>query len=512
MTVAIGVDVGTTGAQAVAVDEGGGVVATASSGYPLLTPRPGWTEQDPAEWWRAAREVLARTTSEVADRGDVVGGLGLTGQMHGSVFLDGSGEVIRPALLWNDQRTAKQCEAITELVGEQRLVQITGNPTLTGFQAPKVLWLRDEEPDAYARVEHVLLPKDSIRYRLAGEFATDASDAAGTLFLDLEQRRWSQEVLDALGVPGEWLPPVFESPEAAGALRASVAAELGLVSGVPIAAGGGDNAAAAIGTAITRDGLMSSSIGTSGVLFAHADTPALDPSGRIHAFCHAVPGRYCLLAVTLSAGGSLRWWRDVTGLDYEALVAEAASVPAGAEGLLFLPYLTGERTPHLDPQARGVFLGLTARHTRGHMTRALMEGVLFSLRDGLEIMRDLEIRPKEIRATGGGASAPLWLQLQADVYGLPVHRLRIEEGAAYGAALLGHVAAGTFASVEEASTVVKTMAEVTEPDQRATEAYDSIYDVYRSVYASLREDMHRLAELGRVTGYLGENGARGPAP
>ena len=240
---------------------------------------------------------------------------------------------------------------------------------------------------------------------------------------------------------------------------------------------------------------MSSSIGTSGVLFAYADTPALDPSGRIHAFCHAVPGRYCLLAVTLSAGGSLRWWRDVTGLDYEALVAEAASVPAGAEGLLFLPYLTGERTPHLDPQARGVFLGLTARHTRGHMTRALMEGVLFSLRDGLEIMRDLQIRPKEIRATGGGASAPLWRQLQADVYGLPIHRLRIEEGAAYGAALLGHVAAGAFASVEEASTVVKTMTEVTEPDQRATEAYESLYGVYRSVYASLRDDMHRLAEL-----------------
>jgi xylulokinase len=496
MTVAIGLDVGTTGAQAVVVDEQGRVVATASSEYPLLTPRPQWTEQDPAEWWRAVREVLTRTTGEVADSGDVVGGVGLTGQMHGSVFLDARGEVIRPALLWNDQRTAKQCEAITEMVGERRLIEVTGNPALTGFQAPKVLWLRDEEPDGYARVEHVLLPKDFIRYRLAGEFATDASDAAGTLFLDLERRTWSEVVLDALGVPGDWLPPVFESPETAGILDPNVAAELGLATGIPIAAGGGDNAAAAIGTAITRDGLMSSSIGTSGVLFAHADSPAVDPSGRIHAFCHAVPGRYCLLAVTLSAGGSLRWWRDVTGLDYGPLVAEAASVPAGAEGLLFLPYLTGERTPHLDPQARGVFIGLTARHTRGHMTRALMEGVLFSLRDGLEIMRDLEIRPKEIRATGGGASAPLWLELQADVYGLPVHRLQIEEGAAYGAALLGHVVAGTFGSVEEASGVVRTMTEVTEPDRRATEMYDSFYEVYRSVYASLREEMHRLAELG----------------
>jgi xylulokinase len=492
MTVAVGVDVGTTGAQAVAVDEHGRVVATASSEYPLITPRPQWTEQDPARWWDGVRDVLAATASEV---GGVVVGIGLTGQMHGSVFLDISGEVIRPALLWNDQRTALQCKTITELVGERRLVEITGNPALTGFQAPKVLWLRDEEPDAFARVEHVLLPKDYIRYRLAGEFATDASDAAGTLFLDLGRRTWSEEILDALGVPASWLPAVFESPEAAGSLAAGVAEELGLGAGIPIAAGGGDNAAAAIGTGITRDGLMSSSIGTSGVLFAHAETPAIDPSGRIHAFCHAVPGKDCLLAVELSAGGSLRWWRDVTGADYDTLVAEAETVPAGAEGLLFLPYLTGERTPHLDPEARGVFLGLTARHGRGHMTRALMEGVLFGLRDGLEIMRDLEVRPKEIRATGGGATASLWLHLQADVYGLPVHRPEIEEGAAYGAALLGHVAAGTFANVDEATSVVRTKPEVTEPDPRAAETYDTLHAVYRGVYASVREDMHRLADL-----------------
>lgn len=495
MTVAIGVDVGTTGAQAVAVDEQGAVVATASSEYPLLTPRPGWTEQDPAGWWRAVRDVLGNAARVAVDGGEVVGGLGLTGQMHGSVFLDASGEVIRPALLWNDQRTAKQCEAISELVGERRLIEITGNPALTGFQAPKVLWLRDEEPDEYARVRHVLLPKDYVRYRLAGELATDASDAAGTLFLDLERRAWSGEVLDALDVPPEWFPTVYESPDTAGVLASDVADELGLTRGTPIAAGGGDNAAAAIGTAITRDGLMSSSIGTSGVLFAHADEPAVDPSGRIHAFCHSVPGAYCLLAVELSAGGSLRWWRDVTGAGYPELVAEAELVPAGAEGLLFLPYLTGERTPHLDPRARGVFLGLTARHTRGHMTRALMEGVLFGMRDGLEIMRDLEVRPNEIRATGGGASAQLWLRLQADVYGLPVHRLEIEEGAAYGAALLGHVAAGTFANMDEAAAVVRTMPEVTEPDLHATQTYDALYDVYRSSYDTMREGMHRLAAL-----------------
>lgn len=495
MTVAIGVDVGTTGAQAVAVDEEGSVVATASSAFALLTPRPQWTEQDPSEWWRAVREVLGLATRRVADRGGRVGGLGLTGQMHGSVFLDASGDVIRPALLWNDQRTAKQCADITERVGGHRLVEITGNPALTGFQAPKVLWLRDEEPTAYGRVKRVLLPKDYIRYRLTGVFATDASDAAGTLFLDLQQRTWSREVLDALDVPEEWLPAVYESPETTGVVLADVASDLSLPPGIPVAAGGGDNAAAAVGTAITGEGLMLSSIGTSGVLFAHAEERAVDPSGRIHAFCHSVPGKYCLLAVTLSAGGSLRWWRDVTGVDYDALVAEAETVPPGSEGLLFLPYLTGERTPHLDPEARGVFLGLTARHTRAHLTRALMEGVLFSLRDGLEIMRDLGIRPKEIRATGGGASAPLWLQLQADVYGNPVHRLEVEEGAAYGAALLGHITSGTFRSIEEASAVVRTMEDVTQPDPPVVEIYDSLYAVYRPLYASMREDMHRLAEL-----------------
>lgn len=492
MRVAIGVDVGTTGSRAVAVDEQGAVIAARTAEYPLLTPRPQWTEQDPAAWWRATCDVLAEV---VRTSGGEVVGVGLTGQMHGSVFLDRDGEVIRPALLWNDQRTGTQCDEITERVGPQRLVEITGNPALTGFQAPKVLWLRDEEPANFERVTRVLLPKDYVRYRLAHELATDASDAAGTLFLDLHARTWSREVLDALDVPAEWLPPVFESPEPTGLVAGDVAEELGLPSGIPVAAGGGDNAAAAIGTAVTEDGLMSSSIGTSGVLFAHATECAVDPSGRIHAFAHSVPGNYCLLAVTLSAGGSLRWWRDLTGLGYEDLVAEAEAIPPGAEGLVFLPYLTGERTPHLDPRATGGFIGLTARHTRGHMTRALMEGVLFSLRDGIEIMRGLDVRPTQIRAIGGGASSDLWLQLQADVYGATVHRLAIEEGAAYGAALLGHVAAGTFADVSEATSVVRTLEQVTEPDPRRMEVYEETYTVYRSLYGTLRDDMHRLTEL-----------------
>lgn len=495
MTVAIGVDVGTTGARALAVDEQGSVLAAATSAYPLLTPRPRWTEQDPADWWGGVREALGRVAREVEGLGQAPAGIGLTGQMHGSVFLDAAGEVIRPALLWNDQRTGKQCQEIAERVGPARLVEITGNPALTGFQAPKVLWLRDEEPDAFERVAKVLLPKDYVRYRLTGGFATDVSDAAGTLFLDLERRAWSSEVLDALEFPEGWLPAVFESPETTGALQAVIADELGLPPGLPVAAGGGDNAAAGIGTAITREGLVSSSIGTSGVLFAHAERCTLDPSGRVHAFCHAVPDRYCLLAVTLSAGGSLRWWRDVTGSTYEELVAEAGTIPAGAEGLLFLPYLTGERTPHLDPDARGAFVGLTARHTRGHLTRALMEGVLFSLRDGLEIVRVLGVEPTEIRAIGGGASSPLWLQLQADVYGTPISRLAIEEGAAYGAALLGHVAAGTFADVAEATAVVRILDDVTEPDARSAEVYDALHAVYRDLYQATRADVHRLADL-----------------
>jgi xylulokinase len=498
VTVAIGADVGTTGTRAIAVDDHGDVVASASSEYPLFTPRPNWTEQDPADWWRATREVLGSVSRSCDDAGEAVVGLGLTGQMHGSVFLDPSDQVIRPALLWNDQRTGQQCDEITAKVGAERLVEITGNPALTGFQAPKVLWIRDEEPANFARIASVLLPKDYVRLRLTGERATDASDAAGTLFLDLRARAWSSEVLDALEVPAAWLPPVLEGPERSGVIRNDVAADLGLPAGIPVAAGGGDNAAAAIGTAVTEEGLMSSSIGTSGVLFAHAEDVAIDPSGRIHAFAHSVPGAYCLLAVTLSAGGSLRWWREQTGVGYDELVAEATAVPAGSEGLVFLPYLTGERTPHLDPLARGAFFGLTARHRRGHMTRALMEGVLFSLRDGIEVMRDLGVHPTEIRAIGGGATSPLWLQLQADVFGAPIHRMSIEEGAAYGAALLGHVAAGTFSSVDEATSVVRTRPELTEPDPNAAAVYEDTYAVYRSLYATLRDDMHRLAGFAEL--------------
>jgi xylulokinase len=492
VSVLLGLDVGTGGARAVAVDESGNVVAEASSEYPLHSPRPGWTEQNPEDWWQGAKEVLGRVGAEVEDG---IVGLGLTGQMHGSVFLDASGEVLRPALLWNDQRTYRQCEKITESVGEERLIQLSGNPALTGFQAPKILWLKDEEPENYSRVSSILLPKDYVRLRLTGEHATDASDAAGTLLLDVKRRDWSGEILDALEIPAEWMPEVFEGPENTGALHEDVAGELGLPSGIPVAAGGGDNAAAAVGVGVVEEGLLSSSVGTSGVLFAASGGFTPDPSGRIHAFCHAVPEEYHLMGVTLSAGGSLQWWRDATGADYDELVEATEKVPPGAEGLVFLPYLSGERTPHLDPQARGAFVGLTSRHSIPHMTRAVMEGVVYSLRDSLKIMRELDVPVEQVRATGGGARSPLWRQLQADVYGVPIHRTTADEGPAHGAALLSGVAAGVYRDVDEACSTVRLREEITEPDPEQSRIYEEYYEIYRSLYPATESAMHRLTEL-----------------
>jgi xylulokinase len=492
MATLIGVDVGTSGTRALAVTTEGALVAEATRPHDLLTPRPGWTEQHPAQWWEACKGALAEVAAAAGD--DVVG-LGLAGQMHGSVFLDAAGEVVRPALLWNDQRTAAQCDEITARVGAERLLELAGNPALTGFQAPKVLWLAQEEPEAYARVASVLLPKDYVRFMLTGERATDASDASGTLLLDVRARDWSGEILDALDLPRSWLPEVFEGPEVSALLRDEVADELGLPRGLPVAAGGGDNAAAAVGVGVVREGSVSTSIGTSGVLFAHRDAFTPDPSGRVHAFCHAVPDAFHLMAVTLSAGGSLSWWRSQFEAGFDELVGEAAGVAPGAEGLVFLPYLTGERSPHLDPHARGAFVGLSVRHTRAHMTRAVMEGVAFSMRDGLEVMRGLGTPDDDMRAVGGGARSALWLALQADVYGRAVRRTEVDEGPAYGAALLAGVAAGAFADVEEASAQVRLRAEVTEPDAGRARVYDELYAVFRSLYPALREQMHELGRL-----------------
>ena len=493
MTALLGLDLGTTGVRCLAIDAGGRLLADASAEYPLYSPHPGWSEQRPEDWWEASRKVISQVAAEV--RGDVRG-LGLSGQMHGAVFLDETDAVIRPALLWNDQRTAAQAEAITERVGAQRLLEIAGNPALTGFQAPKLLWLRDTEPESYKRLARLLLPKDYIRLRLTGEAATDASDASGTLLLDLRTRSWSPEILEALEIDSQWLPQVFEGPEQTGSLRPEIGGELGLPAGLPVAAGGGDNAAAAVGLGVVREGLASCSIGTSGVLFAHSEKLSLDPSGRLHAFCHAIPDRYHLMGVTLAAGGSLRWWRDLVGIGgYDRLNELAAEAPPGAEGLLFLPYLTGERSPHLDPLARGAFFGLSSRHGLGHLTRALMEGVAFSLKDCFEIMSSLHVAPAQIRATGGGARSALWRQLLADILGCPVVRTVADEGPAYGAALLAGVAAGVFGSVEEACAGISLRSDVCEPDAARTRRYNEYYAAYRSLYPATRSIMHVLSGL-----------------
>lgn len=500
MSYLLGLDIGTSGAKALVADSAGRVLASATAEYPLSQPRPLWSEQDPADWWRGAKAALRTALAQSGVRGEAIVGLGLTGQMHGATFLDAADQVLRPAMLWNDQRTAAECAEITERVGAARLIEITGNPALTGFQAPKLLWLRNNEPEQYARLAHLLLPKDYIRLLLTGEDATDASDAAGTLFLDLRARDYSAELLAALDVPRAWLPRVYEGPEVTGRLRPAVAAELGLPAGLLVVAGGGDNAAAAVGTGVTRAGVVSSSIGTSGVLFAHSDVPALDPQGRLHGFCHAVPGAYHLMAVTLSAGGAFQWLRNMLRviapeLSYEQLVGLAASVPPGAEGLLFAPYLTGERTPHLDPLARGAWVGLTSRHGLGHLTRALLEGVVFALRDGLELMRGLGVPVNEIRATGGGGKHALWLQLQAEIYGTAVQTLAAEEGPAYGAALLAGVGAGVYANVAEAVAQTVRVTGATKPDPAHVRRYNELYAAYTGLYPALRASSHTLAGL-----------------
>lgn len=495
----LGIDVGTTGAKAVLVDDAGAVVASATEEYPLSTPHPLWSEQDPADWWQGSRSALRRVVQESGVAPGEIAGLGLTGQMHGAVFLDEADEVIRPAMLWNDGRTGPQCDEITAQVGEGRLLEIAGNPALTGFQAPKVLWLREHEPDAYRRVRRLLLPKDYIRWRLTGERATDASDAAGTLLLDLRARDWSQAILDALDIPRDWLPRVYEGPEVTGQLGDEIAEALGLPRRLPVIAGGGDNAAAAVGNGVIREGSITSSIGTSGVLFAHSDEIRLDPRGRLHTFCHAVPGAYHLMAVTLAAGGSFRWLRDTLGgpadgaLSYDQLVAEAEGVPPGSEGLLFLPYLSGERTPHRDPLARGAFVGLTPRHGRGHLARGVMEGVTYSLRDGLEVMREMGLDVGEVRVTGGGARSPLWRQMQADIFAAPITRMRAEEGPAFGAALLAGVGAGVYPDVAAAVAATVATAGSVAPRPDAARAYDQGYAIYRTLYDALKPAFHALA-------------------
>ena len=471
MTALVGLDVGTTGVKALAISADGEVLARAEEEYPLSTPRPGWAEQDPEDWWRATERALAALG--VAD----VAGIGRSGQMHGLVALDGDGHVLRPAILWNDQRTGAECAEIEARVGLERLIRLTGNRALTGFTAPKLLWLRRHEPDVYARIERVLLPKDYVRLRLTGEHATDAADASGTLLFDVEGRRWSEEVLDALGVPAEWLPRAQESPEVSGVGP----------DGVPVAAGAGDQAAGALGVGIVGPGRVSVVLGTSGVVFAALPAFAADREARVHAFCHAVPGGWHAMGVMLSAAGALRWLRDALGgAPYDELLAEAERWPPGCEGLLFQPYLAGERTPHADPSARGAFVGLQLRHDRGALVRAVLEGVAFGLRDSLELLRELGVEPEAGRVSGGGARSDLWLRVVASVLDLPLERTAVEEGAAYGAALLGGIAAGVFASAGDAVDRCVRVRGPVEPEPTWRDAYSEAYARYRRLYPALR--------------------------
>jgi xylulokinase len=474
----VGLDVGTTGVKAIALSSRGEVQVVATRGYPLSTPRPGWSEQDPEDWWRAAESALA----EVSARREVAG-IGLSGQMHGLVVLDDAGRVIRPAILWNDQRTAAECVEIEERVGLDRLITLTGNRALTGFTAPKLLWLRRNEPDAYARIARVLLPKDYVRLRLTGEWCIDASDASGTLLLDVERRDWSADVLDALELPREWLPPVLESPE-----RAGVVASTGLLQGTPVAAGAGDQPAAAIGVGVDRPGAVSVVLGTSGVVLAALPGYAHDAQARVHAFCHAVPGTWQAMGVMLSAAGSLEWFREALAPDapFDGLVAEAEAWAPGAEGLVFLPYLSGERTPHADPDARGAFVGLTLRHDRGGLVRAVLEGVAFGLRDSLDLIRELGVEARAARVSGGGARSRLWLEIVASALGVPLELTESEEGSAFGGALLGGVAAGAFEDVRHAVARCVRVADVVEPNLSWQDTYAELHDRYRALYPAIR--------------------------
>lgn len=508
MAILLGLDVGTSGTKALAVDESGKVLASATVEYPLYSPKPNWAEQDPADWKRAAIEALSKLAASPGVKGGDIKGLGLTGQMHGSVFLDGSGKVLRNALLWCDQRTAAQCREIEERAGgRDKLIEMVSNPAFAGFTAPKILWLRENEPDLYEKVRRVLLPKDYVRFELTGEHATDMADASGTLLLDVKNRRWHTELMSRLDIPSDFMPRAFEGPDVTGTLTAEAAKATGLPAGLPVVAGGGDQAAGGIGTGVVRAGVLSAALGTSGVVFAFAGEPFTDPKGRVHTFCHSVPGQWHVMGVVLSAGGSLRWYRDAlcgpertvaghTGKDpYEYIAQGAESAPLGAEGLLFLPYLTGERTPHNDPNAKGAFIGLSLRHGHAHLSRAVLEGVAYAMRDSLEIMRELGLTAQQVRAAGGGARSPFWRQIQADVYRTPMVTINVDEGPAFGAALLAGVGAGVYGSVEEACDSTIRVVSSCEPDAQRADRYDDWFGAYQACYRALAPEFDRAARL-----------------
>jgi len=511
----LGIDVGTTGAKALVIDEDGRVVTRSFRPYPLLTPKPNWAEQDPEDWWTAVVDCLREILGNGVEAREI-SAIGLTGQMHGAVAMDKDNKVLRPCILWCDQRTAPQCEEIMGLFGRRRFLDLTCNIALPGFTAPKILWIRENEPEIYGRIAKVLLPKDYIRFRLTGVFATEVSDASGTVLFDVRNRRWSGEVLSELRINGDMMPDAFESPFLSGEVSSETASLTGLRRGTPVAGGGGDQAAGAVGNGIVRAGLVSCTIGTSGVVFASCDGPLIDPEARLHSFCHAAPGKWHVMGVMLSAGGSLRWFRDTLGGEEVALGKErgvdpyviladelASRAEPGCEGLIFLPYLMGERTPYPNPNAKGVLFGLTLRHKKSDLVRSVMEGVAYGMRDSLELVRALGIKIGQVRASGGGARSPLWRQMQADIYNTELVTVSIDEGPALGAALIAGVGAGTFKSVEDACERAITLATRTTPIPENVKLYGKYYSVYRDLYANLE------GQFDRVSGIVEGLGGRG---
>ncbi|NLF51265.1 MAG: xylulokinase [Leptolinea sp.] len=494
----LGIDVSTTGSKALLVDESGNVVGAALTEHSISTPKPLWSEQDPQEWWTASANSIRQALSQAGATGNDVKAVGLTGQMHGLVMMDEAGKVLRPAILWNDQRTAEECDDITRIVGFDKLLSICGNKALTGFTAPKILWVRKNEPEVYAKTAHILLPKDYVRYHLTGDYAVDHADGSGMILYDLKKRDWSKELLNALEIPESWLPKTYEGSEVTGVISATAAELTGLKAGTPVVGGGGDQAAQAVGVGAVTPGIVALTLGTSGVVFASTPSPLIEPEGRLHAFCHSVPGTWHFMGVMLSAAGSLRWYRDTLapGLGYDELLAPAADVPAGSEGLLFLPYLTGERTPHPDPLARGAFVGLTVRHTKAHMTRSVIEGVSFGLRDSMELLKNAGLGEiKQVRVSGGGARSALWRQMLSDVMNTELVTVNTTEGAAFGAALLAGVGIGTWKTVQDAcNATIKTL-DKTSANPSTVNTYEQYYRQYTALYPALKPTFTGIAAI-----------------
>jgi len=491
----LGIDTSTTSSKALLIDQSGAVIAVESSPHTLQTPHPLWSEQDPREWWIAVSASIRAVLQKAGVDGASVGAIGLTGQMHGLVLMDKEGEVLRPAILWNDQRTQDQCDEIHRVVGKKKFIQITGNVALTGFTAPKILWVKENEPEVYAKTSHVLLPKDYIRYCLTGGYAMDKADGAGTVLFDLKARDWSLEVLYKLGINPAWMPYTYEGTDITGSVTAEAAAATGLKAGTPVMAGGGDQAAQAVGVGAVEPGIIGLTVGTSGVIFAATPSALIEPEGRLHAFCHAVPGMWHFMGVMLSAAGSLQWYRDTlaAGVSFDDLLKEAESAPAGSGGLQFLPYLSGERTPHPDPLARGGFIGLTIRHSRAHLTRSVLEGVAFGLKDSFTLIQNAGLgKITRICASGGGTKGALWRQILASVLNAELVTVNTTEGAAYGAALLAGVGAGVWPDVPTACKTCIKITGSTQPNPADVEVYHKAYSIYQDLYPSLKSDFHRM--------------------